>query len=112
MVNFKYCGNVTFYEVITMPGRIKTAQQAAKEHKGVTKRGNKVSLKNSDGRRVTVGKNYLGYHRGKGKFGRYSTKADAKRVSRGATSLTKPVGSGPYRHTSDYKKGAKKRGKR
>ena len=71
-----------------MPGRIMTAQQAAKAHKGrgITKKGNKVSLKNSDGRRVTVGKNDKVYHRGKGKFGRYSTKADAKRVSRGATS--------------------------
>lgn len=97
-----------------MPGRIMTAQQASKTHKGrgITKKGNKVSLKNSDGRRVTVGKNDKVYHRGKGKFGRYSTKADAKRVSRGATNLSKPVGSGPYRHTSDYKKGANKRSKR
>jgi len=89
-----------------------TAQQAAKEYNGVTIRGNKVSLKNSDGRKVTVGKNDKVYHRGKGNFGRYSTARDAKRLSRGATNLSKPVGSGPYRQTSDYKKGAKRRSKR
>jgi len=89
-----------------MPGKIMTAQQAAKiygsTYRSIKKRGNTVSLRNSDGRSISVSKNTKVYHRGKGRFGVYSAARDAKRLSRGATNLSKPVGTGAYRHTSDY----------
>ena len=91
-----------------MPGPIMTAQQASKKYKGVTRKGNTVSLKNSDGRRITVGKNTRVYHRGNGNFGQYSASRDAKRFSKGAKTL-KPVGTGRYRQTSDRGDGKKKR---
>jgi len=93
-----------------MPGRIMTAQQAVKEYgtrfKSIEQTGNNVTLKNSMGKKVTVSKNTKVYHRGKGRFGIYSVSGDAKRISRGATTLggKGAIGSGPYRHTSDYKK--------
>lgn len=89
-----------------MPGRIMTAQEAAKEYKGPRKKGNTITLKNSSGKSRVVGKNSRVYHRGKGNFAEYSAKRDSKKISRGATTLggKGAVGSGSYRHTSDYKR--------
>lgn len=91
-----------------MPGRIMTAQQAVKEYgstyASIKMRGNTVTLRNSNGRSITVSKNTKVYHRGRGKFGVYSTARDVRRLSRGATNLSRPVGTGVYRHTSDYSK--------
>lgn len=89
-----------------------TAQQAAKQYgnkyKSITKQGNTVTMKNSAGRSVTVGKNTKVYHRGHGRFGTYSATRDAKRFSKGAKTL-QPVGTGAYRHTSDRGDGSKRR---
>ena len=89
-----------------MPGRIMTAQEAAKQYRGPKKKGNTVTLKNSSGKSRKVGKNQRVYHRGKGRFAEYSAKRDSKKISRGATALggKGAVGSGAYRHTSDYKR--------
>lgn len=93
-----------------MPGRIMSAQQAKEtygtKYKSIRKVGNTVVLNNSNGKEMTVGKNARVYHRGRGKFAAYSTSRDAQKVSRGATTLggKGAVGSGSYRHTSDYKK--------
>lgn len=87
-----------------------TAQQAVKEYgkrfKSIKQIGNNVTIKNSMGKKVTLSKNTKVYHRGRGRFGIYSATADAKRISRGATTLggKGAVGAGPYRHTSDYKR--------
>jgi len=89
-----------------------TAQQAHKEYgsmfKSIKKSGNKITLKNSDGNTVSIGKNTKVYHRGHGRFGLYSTARDAKRFSKGARTL-KPVGTGAYRHTSDRGDGKKRK---
>lgn len=89
-----------------------TAQKAAKQYgnkyKSIKKSGNNVSMKNSDGRSVSVGKNTKVYHRGHGNFGSYSATRDAKRFSKGAKTL-KPVGTGAYRHTSDRGDGSKRK---
>jgi len=89
-----------------MPGRIMTAQQAAKEYKQVEKRGNMVFLKNSTGKNISVSKNTKVYHRGNGKFGLYSSTRDKKRASKGLNQLSPKtksykVGKGGYRHTKD-----------
>ena len=87
-----------------------TAQRAVKEYgkrfKSIKLSGNNVTIKNSMGAKVTVSKNTRVYHRGRGNFGIYSTRRDMDKVSRGATALRGKgtVGSGSYRHTSDYKK--------
>lgn len=87
-----------------------TAKNAKKEYgylDSILRNGNRVSLLNTDGRRVTVPDNQDVYHRGDGRFGIYSTDLDRKRLSRGASSHDK-VGTGIYRHWSDERK--KKRG--
>jgi len=87
-----------------------TAQQAYKEYgfSSMKSSGNKITLKNSDGKTVSVGKNIKVYHRGHGRFGLYSAARDAKRYSKGARTFN-PVGTGPYRHTSDRGDGKRKR---
>ena len=87
-----------------------TALQAYKEYGrkyySMKNVGNNVTLKNSMGLKVTVSKNSRVYHRGRGRFGIYSAKRDMDKISKGATSLggKGAIGSGPYRHTSDYKR--------
>ena len=106
----KYYKYVPYSEEINMPGRIMTALQAENEYgrrfKSVKKKGNTITLKNSSGKTRDVGKNSKVYHRGKGNFAEYSTKRDSTKISRGATSLggKGAVGSGGYRHTSDYRR--------
>ena len=90
-----------------------SAGQAKKEYggkyKSIKTKGSSITLKNSSGTSRDVGKNQKVYHRGNGNFAEYSTARDMKKISRGATTLSGKgaVGSGGYRHTSDYKKGKK-----
>ena len=83
-----------------MPGRIMSAQQAKKEYgsnfKSIKKSGNRVILKNSSGKKVSVSKNTEVYHRGHGEFGLYGHSRDAHRYKKGARDR---VGKGGYRHT-------------
>lgn len=85
-----------------MPGRLMTAQQAAKEYggscKSIRKHGNEVTLKNGQGRKVTIPKNKEVYHRGGCDFGVYSESTDHARHKRGAKER---VGRGSSRHKHD-----------
>jgi hypothetical protein len=85
-----------------------SAQQAAKEY-GLTKKGNKVIMKNSCGTRIEVDKNAKVYHRGNKNFAVYSNARDKKRQAKGINQLSPrsksyKVGQGPYRHTKDGKR--------
>ncbi len=77
-----------------------SAQQAKRVYgayfKSIQKSGNRVILKNSSGKKVSVSKNTEVYHRGHGEFGIYSHAEDAARYKRGAKDR---VGKGGYRHT-------------
>src|SRR6056297_559992 len=92
-----------------MPGRLMTAQQAKKEYgkkyKSIKSKGNSVTLKNSEGKKTTVGKNAKVYHRGKGNFGVYSQAKDKKVSASGVNQRfgkgSYGVGTGSYRHTHD-----------
>lgn len=86
-----------------MPGRVMTAQQAKKEYgfKSMKASGNKITLKNSQGKKITVGKNDRVYHRGHGNFAPYSESRDANRDSRHDRRSRDRVGKGSYRHTKD-----------
>ena len=67
-----------------MPGRIMSAQEAKKEYskiRSIKKRGNNITLKNSQGNKVSVSKNTRVYHRGHGKFGIYSHARDEARYN-------------------------------
>ena len=85
-----------------MPGRIMSAQQAKKEYgtkfRSIRKKGSEISLKNSQGKKISVNKNTKVYHRGKGNFGVYSRSGDAARHRRGAKDR---IGKGGMRHTHD-----------
>ena len=65
-----------------------------------------VKLKNSTGKEVTVKDSSLVYHRGKGRFAKYSRRRDLKRSAKNKKNIPKSnrnygVGTGKYRHTSD-----------
>ncbi len=83
-----------------MPGRLMTAQQAAKEYgkgcKAIKKHGNEVIFRNPQGKKQTVSKNTEIYHRGHCKFERYSESDDRVRGH--------GVGTGNRRHTHDRKR--------
>ena len=83
-----------------MPGRIMTAQQAKKEMgdicNSIKKKGNQVTMRNGQGKKVTVSKNKEVYHRGHCRFGVYSESLDKARGS-GKDKL----GKGNRRQTHD-----------
>lgn len=83
-----------------MPGRIMTAATAKKEYgfKSIKRNGDRVTLKNSSGDKVTVSSGTNVYHRGNGNFGIYSTPRDKERHSAGSYRGNR-VGKGNYRHT-------------
>ena len=88
-----------------MPAPIMTAAQAVTKYGSkysIRKVGSMVMLKNSDGRTVQVKPSHKVYHRGSGKFGLYTTEADMRRRSSGSKGK-QVVGTGKYRHTSDFK---------
>ncbi len=85
-----------------------SAQKAAKEY-GLKRKGNKVIMKNSSGKKIEVDKNMKVYHRGRGRFATYSNARDKKRQSRGVNQISPRsrsyrVGKGSYRHTKDGKR--------
>jgi hypothetical protein len=92
-----------------MPGKIMTAKKATDKYPRKTKDTKKgVKLKNSTGKEVTVKDSSLVYHRGKGKFAKYSRKRDLKRNAKNKGQISKKsrnygIGTGKYRHTSDGK---------
>lgn len=102
---------------VNIPGPIMSAQKAAKEY-GLTRKGNKVIMKNSSGKTIMVDKNAKVYHRGNKNFAVYSNARDKKRQSKGVNQISArspsfKVGTGSYRHTNDGKgKGRTGKGKR
>ena len=95
-----------------MPGPILTAGNAAKKYKGkgIKRSGSKVTLKNSSGKKVTVQSGANVYHRGKGKFGIYSTTRDANRFEEGTPrGKTNRIGTGSYRQTDDRRRTGKQK---
>lgn len=92
-----------------MPGKIMTAKKASQKYGSKTKDTKKgVKMKNSTGKQVTVKDTALVYHRGKGKFAKYSRQRDKKRVSSNSKQIPKKnsnrnIGTGKYRHTQDGK---------
>ena len=84
-----------------MPGPILTAAEAKKTYgfRSIKRSGDKVTLKNSGGKKVTVSSGARVYHRGHGNFGIYSTERDEKRYTGSGEKYADRVGKGTYRHT-------------
>lgn len=88
-----------------MPGPIRKAKTAfnvyGDKYPSMKKKGDKIELKNSSGRKVRVDEDDRVYHRGRGNFGLYTTDADRARHSKRSKDY---VGTGRYRHTDDRKR--------
>ena len=93
------------YLYFIMPGPIRKAKTALNvygdKYASMKKKGDKVELKNSSGKRVRVDEDDPVYHRGHGCFGLDSTDGDAARGSKRAKDR---VGTGRYRQTDDKKR--------
>jgi len=88
-----------------MPRPIRKAKRAldlyGDKYSSMKKKGDKIELKNSSGRKVRVDEDDRVYHRGHGNFGLYTTEADRARHSKRSKDY---VGTGSYRHTDDKKR--------
>ena len=95
-----------------MPGPILTAAEAKKTYgfRSIKRNGDRITLKNSGGTKITVPSGARVYHRGHGNFGIYSTTRDANRFEEGTPrGKTNRIGTGSYRQTDDRRRTGKQK---